>query len=213
LLRQVTEVFAENRVADESQRQSYYRLQGRATDRLHRLVESLLDFRRMEAGAKPYRFQPLDPAVLVRRVVGEFQTETAGNGNVELSVHENVPAVDADSDALTHAVRNLLDNAVKYSPQHRAVWVDVGRQGDGVAISVRDRGMGIPANEQKAIFQKFVRGSEARLHEIKGTGIGLAMVSNIVQAHGGRVLLESLPGVGSTFTIVLPAGKGVWPES
>ncbi len=147
-------------------------------------------------------------------MVTEFRGEAAGNGyGVELSVREGVPAVDADPDALTHAVWNLLDNAVKYSPEHRAVWVDVGRQGEDVAIAVRDKGLGIPAGEQKAIFQKFVRGAAARLHEIKGTGIGLAMVRNIVQAHGGKVLLDSAPGVGSTFTILLPAGKRVCHES
>ena len=214
LLRQITEIFAENRVADETQRQTYYRAQERATDRLHRLVESLLDFRRMEAGASRYWFHPLDPARLVQKVVGEFQSEAACNGyGVELSVRGDVPPVDADSDALTHAVWNLLDNAVKYSPQQSAVWVDVGRQGDGVAIAVRDRGLGIPPAEQKVIFDKFVRGAASRLHEIKGTGIGLAMVRNIVDAHGGKVLLESTPGVGSTFTIVLPPGKHVCPES
>jgi signal transduction histidine kinase len=214
LLRQITEIFTENRVADEAQREAYYRAQGRATERLHRLVESLLDFRRMEAGAKPYRLRPLDPALLVRKVVGDFQSETASNGyGVELSIHEGVPEVNADSDALTHAVWNLLDNAVKYSPDERAIWVDVGRQGEGVAIAIRDKGLGIPAGEQKAVFRKFVRGAAARLHEIKGTGIGLAMVRNIVQAHGGKVLLESAPGVGSTFTIVLPAGKRICPGS
>ena len=214
LLRQITEIFMENRVADETQRETYYRAQARATERLHRLIESLLDFRRMEAGAKPYRFQPLDPALLVRKVVSEFQSETACNGyGVELRIQERVPAVDGDSDALTHAVWNLLDNAVKYSPNQRAIWVDVDRQGDAVAIAVRDKGLGIPTGEQKDIFRKFVRGAAARLHEIKGTGIGLAMVKNIVQAHGGKVLVESAPGIGSTFTIVLPPGKLVCHES
>ena len=214
LLRQITESFTENRITDEAQREAYYRAQGRATERLHRLVESLLDFRRMEAGAKPYRLQPLDPALLVQKVVTDFQTEAACNGyGVELSIHEGLPEVNADSDALTHAVWNLLDNAVKYSPDQRAIWVDVERQGEAIAIAVRDKGLGIPVGEQKTVFRKFVRGAAARLHEIKGTGIGLALVRNIVQAHGGKVLLESAPGVGSTFTIVLPAGKRVCPES
>jgi two-component system, OmpR family, phosphate regulon sensor histidine kinase PhoR len=211
LLRQISEIFMEHR-ATEAQREAYYRAQVRATERLYRLVESLLDFRRMEAGAKPYRLQPLDPALLVRKVVTEFQGEAAGY-SLELSIEGDLPAVDADSDALTHAVWNLLDNAVKYSPEQRTIWVDLGRQGSGVAIAVRDKGLGIPAVEQKAIFKKFVRGAAARLHEIKGTGIGLAMVRNIVLAHGGKVLLESAPGVGSTFTILLPVGKQLCSES
>lgn len=206
LLRQITEVFIEGRIADETQRQSYYGAQERATERLHRLVESLLDFGRMEAGAKPYRLQSLDPASLVTRVVGEFQRDTArGAHEIELTIAGPMPPVDADPDALTHALWNLLDNAVKYSPDSSTVWVEVGRQEDRVSIAVRDRGLGIPRAEQAQVFSKFVRGAAARIHGIKGTGIGLAMVQQIIQAHGGAVRLESEPGAGSTFTIVLPA--------
>lgn len=214
LLRQITEIFTEGRIANEAQRQSYYQAQGRATERLHRLVESLLDFGRMEAGAKPYRLEPLDPALLVTGLVGEFQKEMAPGGyDVELSIAKATPAVEADPDALTHAVWNLLDNAVKYSPDHRTVWVDVGRQGEQVAIAVRDQGLGIPPAEHEAIFRKFVRGAASRVNGIKGTGIGLAMVEHIVQAHGGTVRLESAPGAGSTFTVLLPARNQACHES
>jgi two-component system phosphate regulon sensor histidine kinase PhoR len=207
LLRQITESFTENRITDEAQREAYYRAQGRATERLHRLVESLLDFRRMEAGAKPYRLQPLDPALLVQKVVTDFQTEAACNGyGVELSIHEGLPEVNADSDALTHAVWNLLDNAVKYSPDQRAIWVDVERQGEAIAIAVRDKGLGIPVGEQKTVFRKFVRGAAASASNVKGSGVGLAMVRHIVAAHGGEITVASEPGQGSTFTMLLPVG-------
>lgn len=113
--------------------------------------------------------------------------------------------MDTDSEALSRAVWNLLDNAVKYSPNHRAVEVGLSRQDGSVRIAVRDHGLGIPAHEQRAIFTKFQRGEQARTQGIKGTGIGLAMVNEIVNAHHGRVDVESEPGKGGTFTIVLPA--------
>ena len=205
LLRQTTEAFVEGRAGDEAERQSFYQAQARATQRLHRLVESLLDFGRMEAGAKPYRLRPTDAAQLVRGVVEEFQREMAGSGlSVELSV-DAPPPVEADPDALTHAVWNLLDNAAKYSPQCRTIWVRVAGQGHEVGIAVRDQGLGIPAHEQKEIFRKFVRGAGSESNGILGAGIGLAMVAHIVEAHRGRVSLESAPGAGSTFTILLPA--------
>ncbi|MBI4908180.1 MAG: hypothetical protein HY820_31430 [Acidobacteria bacterium] len=208
LLRQITEGFAEGRVADEGQRHAFYQAQMRATERLHRLVESLLDFGRMEAGAKPYRLHPIDPGGLVSGVVRDFEKEVAAGGYAfELRIPETVPAVNGDPDALTHALWNLLDNAVKYSPDHRTVWVDVGRQGEQVAIAVRDQGLGIPEDEQQRIFGKFVRGAASRVNAIKGTGIGLAMVRHIVLAHGGDIHLQSAPGTGSTFTILLPAMK------
>ena len=110
-------------------------------------------------------------------------------------------------EAIGRALWNLLDNAVKYSPEDAPVRVDLERSDDAVAIHARDEGPGIPAAEQKQIFKKFVRGAAARGSHIKGTGIGLAMVQHIVRAHGGEVRVESQPGKGSTFSLVLPASR------
>jgi two-component system phosphate regulon sensor histidine kinase PhoR len=100
---------------------------------------------------------------------------------------------------------NLLDNAVKYSDEKPVVRVEV-EAGSQVAIRVRDQGFGISPSERNRIIRKFVRGSSAKALGIKGTGIGLAMVKHIVDAHGGKVLIDSELGKGSTFTILLPAG-------
>jgi signal transduction histidine kinase len=98
----------------------------------------------------------------------------------------------------------LLDNAVKYSPECHTVWVTLDHHADRISIVVRDQGLGIPVREQREIFDRFVRGADPKALRIKGTGIGLAMVRQIVQAHGGEVRLESEPGHGSLFTVVLP---------
>ena len=100
---------------------------------------------------------------------------------------------------------NLLDNAVKYRGSSRDVQVCVSRANGLVSIAVRDHGIGIPASEQKAVFQKFVRGAASTSGGIRGTGLGLAMVRHIVEAHRGTVTMESVEGKGSTFTIALPA--------
>ena len=113
----------------------------------------------------------------------------------------------ADREALSRAVRNLLENALKYLGAGRRIVVHVTDRLGIVAISVRDEGLGIPRHEQRQIFQKFVRGSASHHHRIHGTGIGLAMVRHIVTAHGGRVTVDSAPGRGSTFTIRLPAAR------
>ena len=123
---------------------------------------------------------------------------------IELSLPASEIHVRADREALSRAVWNLLDNAVKYSPECRTVWVEVERIHDRVSIAVRDRGLGIPLHEQPGIFEKFVRGADSKALQIKGTGIGLAMVRQIMQAHGGEILLASEPGQGSRFTILLP---------
>jgi signal transduction histidine kinase len=208
-LRQVTELLSDGRQSDPSRLSSYYQTQTRAADRLQRLVESLLDFGKMEAGAKLYRMQIIDICDWLRTTIQEMQSDDAlGQYHIELQCEsDGVGRVNADPEALARALRNLIDNAVKYSPDCRTVWVSLTRQDNRLAIRVRDRGIGIPANERKQIFRKFVRGAAAKTNGIKGTGVGLAMVQQIVLAHGGEVQLESQSGLGSTFTILLPEGR------
>ena len=211
-LRQLTEILADGRITDEQRRGAYYAAMARQTERLSRLVESLLDFGRLEAGASPYRLEALDACALVRSVVDQFEKEGGGRGDhIELEIN-GTATIAADGEALGNALWNLLDNAFKYSPECHTVWVETAREGRRLSIRVRDQGLGIPADEQKEIFRKFVRGARAKAENIKGTGIGLAMVSHIVKAHGGEVRLESQPGAGSTFTIILPL-KELCPAS
>jgi len=158
----------------------------------------------MEAGALRYHFEPVDPGRLVRDLVEDFHSVTATGGHeITVSVDPALPPVYADPEALGQALWNLLDNAVKYSPGQTAVWIDAVREGDFAAIHIRDEGLGIAPQEQKQLFRKFFRGSAALSGHINGAGIGLAMVDHIVRAHGGRIRVESEPGKGSIFTILL----------
>jgi signal transduction histidine kinase len=162
----------------------------------------------MEAGARPYRLERLSTAPLVRDIVEDFRRDGAPDGfTIEASINDDSGAVDVDPDAFARALWNLLDNGIKYSGSSRTVSVNVEVRDGSVAIRVRDRGLGIPQHEHDEIFKKFVRGTTSRAHGIKGTGIGLAMVRHIVEAHGGTVRVESAPGEGSTFTIALPAAS------
>ncbi len=206
-LAEFTEILTEREDVPVEKRRIFHEAQARATRRLTRLVESLLDFGRMEAGARPYRLEPLDARALAETVVRDFCQEVAGPGfAIQCTGPPGEAMVNADRDALAQALWNLLDNAVKYSGDSRVVHVEV-EAADGVAIRVRDAGYGIPRSERKQIFRKFARGSAARNHGVKGTGIGLAMVKHVVNAHGGEVMVDSQSGTGSTFTIRLP-GKG-----
>jgi len=205
-MRQFTEMLVEDENLPPEKRRAYYGSQERATRRLSRLVESLLDFGRMEAGARPYRLERLDAGRLVKATVEEFRQETIpGDLVLECVVPDEGPMVKADREALAQALWNLLDNAVKYSGGSSVIHVEV-EAGNRIAIRVRDQGFGISPSEKNRIFRKFVRGSSAKAFGVKGTGIGLAMVKHIVDAHGGKVLVASECGKGSTFTILLPAG-------
>lgn len=207
-LRQLSEMLSKGRIPTEDLRQKSYDILSRESERLQRLVESLLDFGRIEARAFRYHYEHLDPVTLVGDLVAEFQEKAAAQGyRVELELAGEYPLIHADREALGLALRNLLDNAVKYSPDCRTVWVEMARERGRLAIRVRDQGMGIPASEQKDIFKRFVRGTGSRAANIQGTGIGLAMARHIIEAHDGEIRLESEPGRGSTFTILLPMEK------
>jgi signal transduction histidine kinase len=212
-LRQVTEILTDGRV-DDGRRETYYQKQARATERLQRLVESLLDFGRMEAGKKPYVMERLEASSWLHSLVNDFQADVSADGyHIEFRPPEETLEIEADPMALTHALRNLLDNAVKYSPHSRTIWVELTQHKENVAIRVRDEGLGIPAHEQKQIFHKFVRGTGSKTNSIKGTGVGLSIVEHIVRAHGGVIELESEPGKGSTFTVRLPLAEAAVPHS
>jgi signal transduction histidine kinase len=202
-IRQLGEMLARDRITDDRKRHQYYELIVRESERLARLVENVLDFSRMEAGRKQYRFEPLDTAAWLSGVAEEFQTEAARSGyQVKIEIPEHLPAISGDREALSTALRNLLDNACKYSPQSKSVWLQAEAKDGGVHVRVRDRGIGISVREQRQIFEKFYRGGSLA-NEVKGAGLGLSLVQHIVAAHQGEVLLESREGEGSTFTLCL----------
>ena len=207
-IRQLAEMLANGRVSNDERRQQFYaRLLGES-ERLHRLVEGLLNFGRMEAGQIQYRFEVIDPEPFVRSVVSEFERDVAARGyRVQLQGNGALPPIRADRESLARVFWNLLDNAVKYSPDARTLNVDLARAGERVAVSVRDHGIGIPVAEQKEIFQKFVRGAASKEANIQGAGVGLSMARQIVAAHGGEISLESGPGEGSVFTVLLPSAQ------
>lgn len=209
-MRQLMEMLSTGRVTDAGRRDHYYMVLQRESARLHRLVEGLLDFARMEAKALEFRREPLDPSSLVSEIVVAFRAELqdARHAVVFNANEENLPRVSGDREALGRALWNLLDNAVKYSPEGGEVRVDVSNGDGDVSIGVTDQGIGVADNEREHIFAKFVRGREAIRLGAKGTGIGLAMVRHIAEGHGGRVRVSSEGfGRGSTFTIDLPAAK------
>jgi signal transduction histidine kinase len=174
--------------------------------RLGQLVENILDFSRIESGRKVYRFEDVDFAELVCRVVEGFAARVRSRGfRVELQEPEaSLPRMSVDAQAIDQALCNVLENAVKYSGEARDVVVRLARRGDEAVVSISDHGIGIPGDEQDRIFERFHRVGTSLVHEVRGAGLGLAIVRHIVLAHGGRVEVQSAPGAGSTFSIVLP---------
>ena len=174
--------------------------------RLTRLIDNILDFSRIESGRKEYRFETGDVREVVDGVIRTFEMRSAAQG---VTIHRAVPngslpPVRMDPEAMSQAIQNLLDNAVKYSDGSKEIRVTVASDDGFVAVAVRDFGIGIPRDEQRKIFERFHRVGTGLVHDVKGSGLGLSIVHHIVKAHGGEVAVQSDPGSGSTFTIRLP---------
>ena len=172
--------------------------------RLTQLINNILDFSKIESAEKKYHFCSTDVVELVEQTVAAFEVPLRDHG-LSVAFHAGpVPMLNIDKDAIAQVLVNLLDNAVKYSNGRKEVEVSVEAVGAEVRIKVRDHGIGIPAAEQKKIYEKFYRVGSTLVHDVKGSGLGLSIVMHVVKAHGGRVELVSAPGEGSTFTIILP---------
>jgi signal transduction histidine kinase len=204
-MRQLSELLAAGRVPDRARQQQYYESLAGESRRLQRLVENLLDFGRLQAGAPPFRRESLDLRTLVEQVVSEFRARLSRpDCRIDVSGDDAPVRLLADADAIALALHNVLDNAVKYGGAGGGVWISWAREGSRVALRVRDEGPGIAAHERTRIFERFVRGTAAAAGNVRGTGIGLAMVQQVVISHGGEVRVDSAPGTGSVFTISLP---------
>jgi signal transduction histidine kinase len=204
-MRHLTELLVGRGIQSEERKAQYYELLANETERLHRMVEGLLSFGRIEAGAYAWQLEPADVGEMVRGIVDEFRGESAAAGReIVAEIAEGLPAASVDRDALSRALWNLLENAAKYSDPGKGIRVFARRHQDALLVGVEDEGVGIPASERDQIFHKFVRGSDAKRAGIRGVGIGLALVQRIIEAHGGSVRVESEPGRGSTFTLVIP---------
>jgi signal transduction histidine kinase len=179
--------------------------------RLTALINNILDFSKIESAEKKYNFVETDLAEVVRQSAAAFETPLRDHDvKVEITLpREPLPMMLVDRGALAQALVNLLDNAIKYSGDSKWVMLAVTTDRDHVRISVRDRGIGIAPCEQKKIFDKFYRVGSSLVHDVKGSGLGLSIVKHIALAHGGEMQVESVPGEGSTFTIVLPRKRCV----
>jgi len=203
LLSAVLETIRLERVKSPQKLARYHDILWEQTDRLSSLVERILEFSRVKRRATSYEFERLDLTELVRETVEAFRRSLEPDEFAIEVVGSGTPVVRADPVALEQVLVNLLDNAVKYSGESRSIRVEVSDGPSAATIAVTDRGIGIPADERPHIFDRFYRGSGATLNR-RGFGLGLAICAELVAAHGGRVLVESEPGRGSTFTVKLP---------
>ncbi|MFW6139784.1 MAG: ATP-binding protein [Acidobacteriota bacterium] len=207
-IKALAERLRDGKVTDSDRMKSYFSVITQDVDRLTRLVRNILDFSKIEEGKKEYEFVETDVAQLVTQNIENFKREEIAKGvKITTRIPKNIPHLEIDEQALSQALNNLLDNAVKFSPDRKEVEVTLKKEGTNVILEVKDRGIGISSNELDKIFDKFYQGRHEVSQSAKGTGLGLTLVKHTVEAHKGRMEVKSRKGEGSTFSIILPIRK------
>lgn len=205
LIRLYAETLEMGRLSNPDKYQEYYQIIRKESERLTTLINNILDFSKIEAGKKAYEFRETDMAELVRTTLDSYRYQIEQNGfALEEQIENDLPMIKADREAIARSLLNLVNNAVKYSADDKKLAVKLSRCNGSVNMEVIDHGIGIPRAEQDKIFEKFYRVCDPLVHNTKGSGLGLTLVRHVVDAHGGRIWVESVPGKGSKFSIQLP---------
>jgi len=190
---------------DRDRERRYHEIIVKESERLGLLIANLLDYAQIERGTRRYNRKPEPAGQLAEEAVTTFARLREGEGQPVELVAGDAPIILVDREVTVQALLNLLSNAAKYGGNGQPVEVSVARRADGqVAMSVRDRGPGIPRSEHERIFREFYRAPAAYTAGVEGTGLGLALVKRHVEAQGGAIELDSEPGRGATFTLVFP---------
>jgi signal transduction histidine kinase len=204
-IRQLAEMLQTGRVPSEERRRKYYDILLEQSERLCLLTENVLNFARMEEGKQEFEFVESDVGMLLNKIVPPIRHRLGHEEfEIELQTDNSLPPVLLDSEAIAQAVTNLIDNAVKYSGNSKTVLVKTFRENGHLVIAVQDFGVGIKREELDRVFDRFYRGGDALTRTVRGSGLGLTLVKQIVEAHRGTVTVESDPGSGSTFSIRVP---------
>jgi len=204
-IRQLAEMLQSGRVPSEERRQKYYDVLLEQSERLALLTDNILSLAKIEEGRAEFAFETTDVSALLTKVVSSFQERVRHEGfDIELKVQGPIPPVAVDRTALSQAITNLIDNAIKYSGDSRKVVVSASVEEQFLAIAVQDFGVGIKKEDIDRVFERFFRGGDELTRTVKGSGLGLTLIKEIVEAHRGKVQVESEPGKGSVFSIRLP---------
>jgi two-component system phosphate regulon sensor histidine kinase PhoR len=209
-IRLFVETLAMGRIQDEGEQKRVLTMLAAEVSRLDGLVERVLDLARLEAGKRAFDKAPVRVVDIVDGALAAFETMRLASGWLSPLIEKRVPpelVVSVDRAALEQALLNLLINAYKYTGADKRIEITASDTGRRIELSVKDNGPGITRQDQRVIFDRFERGSDPERNEAQGTGMGLAVVNLIVKAHRGKVEVDSEPGRGATFRMLLRRPK------
>lgn len=194
-----------DRSLSEGQTALYYDTIERELNRLERLVDRLLSTQRVKTTPSRLHFEQIDPLEVIERVVSLLEPTASERGiSIDVAVKGQSRPLKADRAALVDALGNLIDNAIKYSPPGGRITVSLLTESDSLRFDIVDEGIGIPSDDLERIFERFFRSQSSDTLDVRGTGLGLALVKAVAEAHDGKIEVHSSPGRGSTFSLHLP---------
>jgi signal transduction histidine kinase len=204
-IRMFAELLRTRKNISKSDTNEYLEIIEGESERLTRLINNVLDFAKIERGVKEYHFSEIELNSLVKNVIRILQYQFKIE---KCAVHEQLSngecIIDADKDAVIEALINLITNAIKYSHDEKEITISVSGRNGFVGLSVEDKGIGISKEDIEQIFKPFYRTQEGKIHGSGGAGLGLAIVKHVMDAHGGKIEVDSTPEKGSKFTLLFP---------
>jgi len=204
-IRMFAELLRTKKEISAEEKNEYLEIIEGESERLTRLINNVLDYSRIERGAKDYTFTDVNIKELIKKVLHSMMFQLKQHGFKTITeISEEDLIIKADGDALHEALVNLIANSIKYSTSQKELKLSVKAENDQIRFSVADKGIGISEEDQKNVFDMFYRSHDKYVQSSGGAGLGLTIVNHIVEAHGGIISLQSHPNKGSTFTISIP---------
>ncbi|MFQ5825459.1 MAG: ATP-binding protein [bacterium] len=205
LIRLYGETLQRKKNLTNEEKKESYEIITKESERLSHLIDNVLDFSRIEMGRKEFSFKKGNLATVVGDTLESFHYHLEKKGfAIQTDIASNLPEMNFDEEAITRVLINLLSNAMKFSPKKKEVTVKLFRENRNAVIQVADKGIGISPKEIPKIFQRFYRSNNKIISATRGSGLGLTLVKHIIEAHNGQIKVESEPGKGSTFSVILP---------
>jgi len=207
LISMFAETLSLGRVKKEERKKEYYEIITKETARLANIVNRILNFSKIEANKKEYQLETVDLNAIVEDVLYTYSFHIENKGFSYSITTGDLPPIQADKEAITESIVNLIDNAMKYSPESKKFEIETGVNRNEAYIAVKDYGIGIAQKNIPSLFDKFYRVPQGDIHNAKGSGLGLSIVKHIMDAHHGKIEVDSKPNVGSNFRLVFPTNE------
>jgi signal transduction histidine kinase len=207
-MRVLVDTLLEGNIKDETQTEEYLRMTAKENERLSRMIDNFLTFSRMERNKKAFEIIPANPVAIANDAAEAVRAKYAvHNCQFTVDIADNLPQIHADHGAMVTVLVNLLDNACKYTGDQKQIALKVFAEKDNVCFAVSDNGIGLAHRHIRKIFDSFYQVDNSLARKVEGCGLGLSIVKFIVDAHKGKISVDSKPGKGSTFTVKLPIGR------